>query len=60
MDLCHSCRNIDERSNCVCVCRMDSVPLKVPQVVSHEVRQHVEVNVPDYLAILQETEVSVV
>lgn len=38
---------------------MDSVPLKVPQVVSQEVRQHVEVNVPDYLTILQETEVSV-
>lgn len=39
---------------------MDGVPLKVPQVVSQEVKQQVKVNVPDYLSVLQETEVNVV
>lgn len=51
-------------SNCLCVCQwlssMDGVPLKMPQAVSQEVKQHVEVIVPDYLTILQETGVSVV
>lgn len=39
---------------------MDGVPLKMPQAVSQDVRQLSEVIVPDYLTILQETEVSVV
>lgn len=47
---------------CVCLCRMDGVPLKMPEGASHEVIKEVvkkEVIVPDYLTRLQETEVSV-
>ncbi len=38
---------------------MDGVPLKLPQGASEEVKEDVRVIVPDYLTILQETEVSV-
>lgn len=38
---------------------MDGVPLKMPQTVSQEVKQPSEVIVPEYLTVLQETEVSV-
>lgn len=37
---------------------MDDVPLKMPQGVSQEVIEDVNITVPDYLTILQETEVS--
>ena len=47
----------------VCVClnklsSMDGVPLKMPQSLSQEVKEDIKVIVPDYLTILQETEVS--
>nr|XP_020441452.1 ubiquitin-associated protein 1-like [Monopterus albus] len=35
---------------------MDGVPLKIPPTVSKDVKGHIEVTVPDYLTILQETE----
>ncbi|KAF1392528.1 hypothetical protein PFLUV_G00028950 [Perca fluviatilis] len=35
---------------------MDGVPLKMPQSVSQEVKEDVEVIVPDYLSTLQDTE----
>lgn len=38
---------------------MDGVPLKMPQGSSQEVKKDVKVIVPDYLNILQETEVCV-
>lgn len=37
---------------------MDSIPLKMPQGASQTVNEDVEVTIPDYLRILQETEVS--
>lgn len=37
---------------------MDSIPLKMPQGASQTVNADVEVTVPDYLGILQETEAS--
>lgn len=37
---------------------MDGVPLKMPQSASQELKEDFEIMVPDYLAILQETEVS--
>lgn len=37
---------------------MDSIPLKMPQCESLTVNEDVEVTIPDYLRILQETEVS--
>lgn len=38
---------------------MDSVPLKMPQGAPQKVNEDIQVIVPDYLSILQETEVSV-
>lgn len=37
---------------------MDGVPLKMPQNASQELKEDFKVIVPDYLTILQETEVS--
>lgn len=46
----------------VCMSRvgagMDSIPLKMPQVVPQTTNDCVDVAVPDYVTILQETEVS--
>lgn len=46
---------------CAChiqVYSMDSIPLKMPQGAPQTVNEDVEVTLPDYLRILQETEVS--
>lgn len=37
---------------------MDSIPLKMPQGAPQTVNEDVDVTIPDYLRILQETEVS--
>lgn len=52
----------NQKLNCVCVCvclSMDGVPLKMPQGASQQVKEDIKVIVPDYLTILQETEVTV-
>lgn len=38
---------------------MDGVPLKIPMVPSQAVEEDVNITVPDYLSILQDTEVSI-
>lgn len=38
--------------------KMDGVPLKIPHSASQKVKDDVKVVVPDYLTILQDTEVS--
>lgn len=38
---------------------MDDVPLKIPMVSSQAVEEDVKITVPDYLGILQETEVNI-
>lgn len=38
---------------------MDGVPLKMPQAFPQEVKENVGVMVPDYLSVLQQTEVRV-
>lgn len=37
---------------------MDSIPLKMPQAAPQAVNEGVDVLIPDYVTILQETEVS--
>lgn len=37
---------------------MDSLPLKMPQGAPQKVNEDIQVIVPDYLSILEETEVS--
>lgn len=50
----------DQRLNSLSLCvRMDDVPLKIPVVSSQLVKEDVEITVPDYLGILQETEVNI-
>lgn len=50
----------NQRPNSPSLCvSMDDVPLKIPMVSSQAVEEDVEITVPDYLSILQETEVNI-
>lgn len=54
------CELLDQRLYSSSLCAsMDEVPLKIPMVSSQAVEEGVEITVPDYLSILQETEVNI-